>query len=277
MECSEPGAIRDEELVAYQAGEKVRPAVVEHLARCQGCSSRVAGYQQIEQKLKKKLYRWDCPPSQVLGEYQLGLLDAPLVAAVNMHLRTCVLCSAEVATLTQFLANDPFLVEPAPALQREKVVQVSPSGYNHVVRETKQAIEHLRDQALLGARRIVATLLPPPQPGFALQRNPTRQVAQWPRNYIAEDTYISLQLESSPKQRDTLQLIGFVTDKGMVVEDLQGTPVQLVAQNGAVYTQQIDSLGNFVFSALTTDIYTLEILFPTGVVVIDQIPVQPVE
>jgi len=34
MECSKPGAIRDEELLAYLAWEKVRPFVVQHLAEC---------------------------------------------------------------------------------------------------------------------------------------------------------------------------------------------------------------------------------------------------
>ena len=31
MECNTPGVIRDEELLAFAAGEKVRPAVEAHL------------------------------------------------------------------------------------------------------------------------------------------------------------------------------------------------------------------------------------------------------
>src|SRR5690348_15054930 len=75
MECSKQGAIRDEELLAYLAGEKVRPFVVQHLAECQRCAAQLAAYQRIELTLTSKLYRWDCPPSQVLGEYYLGLLS----------------------------------------------------------------------------------------------------------------------------------------------------------------------------------------------------------
>ena len=95
MECSKPGAIRDEELLAYLAGEKVRPFVVQHLAECQRCAAQLAAYKRIELTLTSKLYRWDCPPSQVLGEYHLGLLSKELTAAVKNHLGLCPLCAAE--------------------------------------------------------------------------------------------------------------------------------------------------------------------------------------
>jgi len=114
MECSEPGTIRDEELLAYLAGERVRPAVEQHIGRCQRCSTQLAEYRRIERTLVSKLYRWDCPSNITLGEYQLGLLDKEDATAVRLHLSQCVLCTAEVATLTGFLANDPMLVERAP-------------------------------------------------------------------------------------------------------------------------------------------------------------------
>src|SRR5438270_3077031 len=135
MECSQPGAIRDEELLAYLAGEKVRPFVVQHLAECQRCSSQLAAYRQIELALTSKLYRWDCPPNQVLGEYQLGLLSKELTAAVKNHLSMCVLCAAEVATLTEFLANDPLLTE------REAIPATSPQNNRRSVNGAKGVLE----------------------------------------------------------------------------------------------------------------------------------------
>ena len=42
MECLEPGAIHDEELLAYLAGEKVRRPVEQHLTMCQYCANRLA-------------------------------------------------------------------------------------------------------------------------------------------------------------------------------------------------------------------------------------------
>ena len=127
MECSEPGTIRDEELLAYLAGERVRPAVEQHLGRCQRCSAQLAEYRRIERTLVSKLYRWDCPSNLTLGEYQLGLLDKEDVTDVKLHLSQCVLCAAEVATLTEYLANDPMLVERAPL----SAVPVRPSSLNN--------------------------------------------------------------------------------------------------------------------------------------------------
>ena len=266
MECSEPSAIRDEELFAYLSGEKVRPAVVQHLARCQHCSAQLESYRRIELMLTSKLYRWDCPPNQILGEYQLGLLSQDVATAVKIHLSTCVLCAAEVATLMEFLTNDSMLVERPPVTQ----VSVHPSSLNnrHPVQEAKHAIDRLRDQSRAGNRRIAATLLPP-QPQLAFRG----QTTAWPRRYTAKDLSISIQVEQGASRRESLQLIGFVTHKGTALEALQGIPVLLSATADSVYTQSIDELGNFVFSSIAPATYTLELQFPESTIVIDQIPV----
>ncbi len=273
MECSEPGAIRDEELVAYLAGETVRPVVVEHLTHCQRCSLQLATYRRVELELLSKLYRWDCPPSQVLGEYQMGMLQQGQGVAVKNHLRACVLCTAEVATLTEFLKNDPMLAQPVMALPNA----AAPAANNHHPVGARLiapvSLDELRERSLAGVRRIVAALLPP-QPRLAYQRNAGSQAAQWPRRYAAEDVTISVQLERDTTRKDTLQLIGFVTQKGTAVGVLQGHTVQLsmIAASGKTfYTQTIDELGNFVFSALSPAEYTLELQLPTGIVVIDQL------
>jgi hypothetical protein len=266
MECREPGTIRDEELLAYLAGEDVRPAVVHHLAQCQGCTSRLAEYRRIELTLTSKLYRWDCPPNQILGEYQLGLLSGNLATAVKIHLGQCVLCAAEVATLTEFLANDPMPVE------RVTPVSIRASSPNHrraAAQEAKRVVEDLRDRSAAAARRVVATLLPP-QPRFAYQRA-SAPAELWPRRYTAEDLSISIHVEQGASR--AVQLIGFVKREGAALEALQGIPVQLSSQARTVYTQNIDELGNFVFSSLLPATYTLELQFPDSIVVIEQLPV----
>ena len=134
-------------------------------------------------------------------------------------------------------------------------------------------MDELRERSLAGVRRIVAALLPP-QPRLAYQRNAGSQSAQWPRRYAAEDVMISVQVERDASRKDALQLIGFVTQKGTAVGVLQGNTVQLsIAATGGktFYTQTIDELGNFVFSALSPADYTLELQLPTGIVVIDQL------
>ncbi len=275
MECTKPGAIRDEELLAYLAGENVRPFVVQHLAECQHCSSQMAAYQRVELALTSKLYRWDCPPSQVLGEYQLGLLSKELTAAVKNHLAMCVLCATEVVTLTEFLAHDPLLTERAP-VPSVSVQTSSPHNNHRSGQGTKGVLDRLGDRSRAGVRRIVATLLPP-QPRFAYQRE-ISQATLWPRRYSAEDLSISIQVERGTSHRDTLQLIGLVTRKGEALGVLQGTPVLLSAQEvgisfaGTQYMQSIDELGNFIFSSIAPATYTLELQFPESIVVIDQLP-----
>lgn len=270
MECSEPGAIHDEELFAYLGGETVRPAVVQHLASCQYCSSRLATYQQMDHKLLKNLFRWDCPSNQTLGEYQLGMLSTRHAAAISKHLHICPLCAAEVTMLAQFLANDPML-EPAPIPQVRVAVRPA-SNNHHSVQEAIRAFDQWREQSREGVRRIVASLVPP-QPRVAQQRDVTAQTAEWPRRYIAEDMNISLQVEQGANRKDPVQLIGFVMRNGISLDALQGTPVQLSSSSQTVYVQNIDDLGNFVFPSVTPETYTLEIQFPEGTVVIEQLTV----
>ena len=274
MECSKPGAIRDEELIAYLAGEQVRPAVIAHLAGCERCSNQLATYRRMDLRLLKKLYRWDCPPSQLLGEYQMGLLQGNDAFRIKNHLNMCLSCAAEVTVLTEFLANDPMLVESIPVPQ----VSVSARSFqnnHHPVQDAKRTLEELRERTVAGARRIIATLVPP-QPRFAFQRDVT-QVPVWPRLYTAEDLNISIQVERGLNRRDALQLIGLVTRKGVPLEALQGTSVQLMTQEHTVYTQVIDELGNFVFSSVVPGTYTLELQLAEGTVVVDQLTVTPQE
>src|SRR5215472_15468172 len=228
MECIEPGAIRDEELLAYIDGVPVRPTVLAHITHCQYCSSQLATYQRMDHKLIQRLYRWDCPTNQVLGEYQLGLLSSEQAAGVQDHLKRCALCAAEVVILTNFLANDPLIVRPVPISQ-----QVATNAHNsHSLQNAKQMVEKWRTEGIASVRCIVATLLSE-QPRLAYQRDMIDATAQWPRRYSAEGLTISLQVERTPQhahQRGSLQLLGFVTSDGKALEELQGTSVLLSAQ-----------------------------------------------
>jgi hypothetical protein len=60
----------------------------------------------------------------------------------------------------------------------------------------------------------------------------------------------------------------------VVLDALQGTPVRLTDLAGISSTQTIDELGNFVFPALAPALYVLELHFPEGVVVVDQMLLQ---
>lgn len=271
MECSEPGLIREEELLAYLAGERVRPVVEQHLARCPHCSAQLADFRHLELTFLSKLYRWDCPPSQVLGEYQLGLLEPETALAVRFHLRACVSCVAELNILGGFLSGDPLLVEQAsPA--RLFSEQTGRNNHHTQPQTVGATFNHLLDRAGVGARRIIAALLPP-APRVAYQRA-AASTNLWPRHYAAEDFSISLQVERETGRVDSFQLIGFVTRKDTTLELLQGMPVLLSSQTETVYAQSVDELGNFVFSALVPALYNLELQASEGIIVIEQIPVE---
>ena len=277
MECSAPGTIHEEELLAYLAGERVSPLVQQHIASCRSCSLKLEDYRRIEHSLIGKLYRWDCPPNQILGEYELGLLSGEVAAAVKRHLSTCALCAADVATLADFLTDDATLVEH-PALPRHKDPVSPPSPNSHgPAHVAKRALDQIREQSSEGIRRIIANLLPP-QPRYAHQREVgnvlnTPEAMTWPRRYSAEDVSISISLERETNRRDSFQLIGFVTRNGAALEALQGLPVLLASQAHVQYTQKVDELGNFVFSSVVPATYKLELQFPDRTIVIDTLPV----
>ncbi|GCE46622.1 hypothetical protein EI42_00134 [Thermosporothrix hazakensis] len=256
MECQEPGAIRDEELIAYLSGEQVRPAVVRHLARCSACAALVNGYQFLDAKLQQKLYRWNCPPSLLLGEYQMGLLDSTQEAALREHLRICARCTQEAAALTALIANDPLFAVHQPLPEAQKVgVQLS-----HILHDLQE-----------GTRRILATLLPQPANGGYALRQASVQTSEWPRRYQAGAIQISLQLERETGGRQTL--VGLITRKDAALGALQGIPVALLSdETEALYTQRIDDLGNVIFPELPPALYTLEVHFPDGTIVVEQIP-----
>jgi hypothetical protein len=218
----------------------------------------------MELSLTSKLYRWDCPPNQVLGEYQLGLLSNEIAAAVTLHLGACVLCTMELTMLEQFLANDPYLIERVP-------VQTSSLNNHHTPRALKPLADRLRERSGARVRRIVATMLPQ-QPRFSFVRD-VAGAEVWPRRYTAEDFSISIQIEQGASRRDSLKLIGFVTRKGTTLKTLQGIPVVLSSQTHEVYTQNIDDLGNFVFSSIAPETYTLELQLPDSTIVIEQLPI----
>jgi hypothetical protein len=264
MECSQPGIIQDEELLAYLADEPVRPVVQQHLAQCQRCALRLEEYRTLEHSLIQKFYRWDCPSNLILGEFQLGLLGPEQAASVERHLSMCVLCSAEVSSLAAFLANDPMLAERA-ALQ---AVPFNNHGGAKVA--VRQLLNDLREQSAERARRIIASLVPQ-QPRFAYQRQVASSV--WPRRYTAEEFSISLQVERSLSHNSTIQVIGFVTRKGAALESLQGVTVVLTSPTGVTYTQAIDDLGNFIFPAVQSAIYTLELRAGDTTIVVEQLPV----
>lgn len=66
----------------------------------------------LEGALSRALYRVDCPPPHVLGEYELDVLDAAERVDVARHLTECDACRAELLQARGFLFKEIQVSEP---------------------------------------------------------------------------------------------------------------------------------------------------------------------
>src|SRR5215472_7763099 len=67
------GAISPNDLMAYIDGE-ASPEIVRRIADDPRLAMEAQGYALAQAALRQRLYRFDCPSSQMLGEYELGIL-----------------------------------------------------------------------------------------------------------------------------------------------------------------------------------------------------------
>jgi anti-sigma factor RsiW len=117
MECSSPPPLTDDQLSAA-LDQTATLDVIDHLAKCASCATRLDAAQQAEQSLRSALYRWDCPAPQTLAEYHLGRPSADEQRAIVRHLETCARCSEEIAELVLFMRDEAAVAapeEPSPA------------------------------------------------------------------------------------------------------------------------------------------------------------------
>ena len=104
MKCITSPALDTVEIAMYIEGE-ADETVVAHIKECPYCSERARQWTLLQNRLKQRSYRVNCPTAMELGDYHLGLLSAPQALVVSGHLRECLLCRREVAVLEDFLAG----------------------------------------------------------------------------------------------------------------------------------------------------------------------------
>ncbi len=113
MDCSFPPPLTSEQISEAIDGQ-AEPSTYDHLAQCSSCAVRLAAAQELEGRLNRALYRWDCPTSRQLSEYYNEMLDPPEADAIRHHLAQCVRCGDEFARLRAFMtAPSPERGEPA--------------------------------------------------------------------------------------------------------------------------------------------------------------------
>src|SRR5258706_15883756 len=104
MNCKHPPQLTPDQLSDAIDGT-AGAAVQEHLGDCPFCAQRLANARLAEQKLGSRLFRWDCPPSQQIGDYDQGLLPESDGATIATHIRECARCTQELAELRLFMAT----------------------------------------------------------------------------------------------------------------------------------------------------------------------------
>src|SRR4051794_34507741 len=102
MECTISLPLTDEALSLALDG-LADQETLQHLSQCPACNARLTNMRRLDVTLQQRLRRFDCPPGQVLADYQLGLLDADTAIVVKQHLTQCPRCQNDLAILIQFL------------------------------------------------------------------------------------------------------------------------------------------------------------------------------
>ncbi|MBI5928332.1 MAG: zf-HC2 domain-containing protein [Chloroflexi bacterium] len=97
--------------------EVAEASVWQHLEQCPYCRDRLEKARKttgnLEARLKKAVFRLDCPPSQAFVEYLFNRLAPTEHASMKQHLEICPHCQHDLADLRQFMqASMP--VEPKP-------------------------------------------------------------------------------------------------------------------------------------------------------------------
>ena len=119
MRCSIPPELTDDEISAA-VDDEADGTILAHLEQCESCRTRFEAAQKIETLLHRKLFRFECPSSQQLGEYELDLLETSERDSIAAHTEGCPRCQAELKTLQQFMALDPIPVPEQPDIPQSR-------------------------------------------------------------------------------------------------------------------------------------------------------------
>lgn len=104
MKCITSPALDDTQIISYVEGE-ADDAIVSHIKKCPYCAERANQLTLLQNQLRARLYRTNCPTPMELGDYRLNLLPASQVLMLAQHVRECPHCRRDLAELEEFLAE----------------------------------------------------------------------------------------------------------------------------------------------------------------------------
>jgi hypothetical protein len=268
MSCSLPPPLEDARILAYLDGaglptplddrqllahlEKATDGeAAVHLSQCAHCRARAVQLRaewlrRVEAGMTAALYRRSCPEPDLLGEYQLGLLDRKRATEITRHVAECPHCARELVQLHAFLGDLAPETRPAPldaAVERVRV----------------------RVARLLSGGRLLA----PTQPSLAPAYAGVRGSGSEPTIYAAGEVRVIVSANPSAENRGQVQLVGLVTG----LETPAGAAIHLWQQDRLIGVTPLDEGGNFIVRDLNSGSYELMLSGPDGVIHIEELQV----
>jgi hypothetical protein len=232
----------DADLLAYLDGE-VDPEVASQIERSPADRERAEELARLQSRLTARLYRMECPKSETLGEYHLGLLPQSESIDVAKHLLECPHCARELVQLRDFLSERALPLEPEPF----KGIKVL------IARWVGEKGGSLSNGELAFA------------PAFAMLRGSS----QGPVSLQADGILIILDIQPTTEERVTIQ--------GQVAADEQdlwtGSTIEVRQEGVGQCTTVVDDLGGFRCGELSPGQAELLLISNSGTVVLANIEI----
>jgi len=132
MSCTTPPELSTTQLRQFNEGE-ADAGVADHIARCPHCRDQAAQLAILNQRLKRALFRLECPSSDELMDHYDRTLPPERAEAVAAHVAACPRCREETVALERFMhMPDPRPKADAPPSPRfrfkEWVVNLARGG-----------------------------------------------------------------------------------------------------------------------------------------------------
>ncbi|MCE7939641.1 hypothetical protein DCC79_13750 [bacterium] len=118
--CIAPPALTTAALLAHLDGD-ADPETDAHVAQCGHCRANAAALAAQDLRLRTRLHRALCPPSDRLTAFHDRALAADAQADVARHVAECPRCRDELVVLDRFLRQPDPVLEPAGASPRARL------------------------------------------------------------------------------------------------------------------------------------------------------------
>jgi hypothetical protein len=198
----------------------------------------VAEYTRTQRRLRRILYRFDCPSALTIGEYVLDLTDPFTRTQTARHVLECSLCEDELKTARAFMATD--LVAPAPGVWQ-------------------------------GLRRVVASFITPVAEvmAYGMARGSEPGGSQYRAGPVKIVVGSGPGTGPSTASVDGLLLHDFAPPEALADREVALLDTARVQD----HVTRTDDLGGFAFEDVASGTYTLEVSLSDEVVVVEDLRV----